>query len=551
MLVKRHQTYYFRWQVPFNLRPTLGRRELVRSLRTHDILTAKKRALAIETKIKEILTLQSAFQSKELTEDEYKTIVSRLWSRFDEPLKEFDHSNAPMNEQEHATWCQEQLNLLTEKAKWKLSYDSRDMDEPRVLFRLTLSEFLENEFNIRKINSADLEKIVDAFFHVRIHEYERMLNSLPAQEFTPTIPDFVQPKHLNLKANTPTQKTASGAWKDYENEKVEQGAWSNEKTRNSYNTQFADFIEMLGKDIAIRDVSREHATNILSSLKRFPAHRKKRFEDTPLSAIPEDAEAISANSINQRLDLISGFFKWAMKRGHITTNPFEGLRVKATDQSYATYTEKDIQELFNLPSARIKKSWQFWIPRIALYSGARQNEIANLRTTDFHLNDIDDIHYMLIKDDDERTVKTSAAIRQIPIHPDLIKNGLLSYIEKVRESGSINMWPSLTPKAGKLGQRVSEYWGNLKNTHTIPSTPTNEKGERKVFHSMRRLVINQMRDAGIPLNHIQAVIGHEQSMLGETGTYLDALPLPQCFNAIKAINHNGINWEHPKKFITL
>lgn len=511
----------------------------------------------LETKIREILTLHDSLRSRELTKEEFDEVVTKLWSVFDEPLATFDPNTALMSEQEHAIWCNQQIETLSEKAKWSLPYGNRDHDEPRVHFRYYMNKLLEDEFNITNISPDSLEKVVNEFFHVKIHEFQRMKDSFTPKEFVPRVPTHIEPKYLDIKStstvnipSTPNQKSISNTWKDYENEKVGQGTWSNEKTRSGYNTQFSDLLEILGEDLPINHVSREHANNVLSSLKKFPAHRVKRFKGAPLSEIPEDAEAISANSVNQRLDLISGFFKWAMKRGHITTNPFEGLRVKATNQSYATYTDKDIQELFNLPPNRIKKAWQFWIPRIALYSGARQNEIANLRTTDFYFDENLSIHYMRIKDDEDRTVKTSAAVRQIPIHPELINNGLLDYIEQVRASGSTSIWPALTPKSGKLGQRVSEYWGTLKTEYKLPSNPKNEKGERKVFHSMRRLVINQMRDAETPLNYIQAVIGHEQSMLGETGTYLDDLPLPQCYEAINAIKHNQVSWEHPKKYLT-
>ena len=45
MLLKRKNIYYFRWQIPTDLRAVLGKREIVKSLHTKDKLQAHLRAL--------------------------------------------------------------------------------------------------------------------------------------------------------------------------------------------------------------------------------------------------------------------------------------------------------------------------------------------------------------------------------------------------------------------------------------------------------------------------------------------------------------------------
>jgi hypothetical protein len=308
MLLKRHQTYYFRWQLPKPLRLITSRSEFVRSLRTRDLLTAKKRALRLETKIREIIELTESFHLNELSEEQFNEIVSALWSNLSTPLEEFDDSSALMTRQEHAIWCQKQIEALSEKAKWPISLESTDQNEPRVLFRYALSLRLEKEFNILNVSPEILERLVDEFFHVRIFEIQRMLDSLQAPEFKARIPDHLSVPHAYT--TNPNKKMLLTIWNEYANEKKESGSWSIEKTKAGYFTQFSDFLEILGGDIQVSDLNRDHGLRTLTGLRDFPAHRRKRFKDIPLTAIPATAETISANSVNQRLDLLSGFFNW-------------------------------------------------------------------------------------------------------------------------------------------------------------------------------------------------------------------------------------------------
>ena len=61
LLLKRSQTYYFRWQIPADLRPLIGFRELVRSLHTGDRLLAQARAAPLKLMVGRIKKLRVEF----------------------------------------------------------------------------------------------------------------------------------------------------------------------------------------------------------------------------------------------------------------------------------------------------------------------------------------------------------------------------------------------------------------------------------------------------------------------------------------------------------
>ena len=89
---------------------------------------------------------------------------------------------------------------------------------------------------------------------------------------------------------------------------------------------------------------------------------------------------------------------------------------------------------------------------------------------------------------------------------------------------------------------MSDYWLRLKTTYNLPSKPTDEQGRSKVFHSLRRVVINNLRDSGVGISHIQSLIGHEPTTLGETARYLDELPLETLLTDINKLKVKGIHW---------
>ena len=98
------------------------------------------------------------------------------------------------------------------------------------------------------------------------------------------------------------------------------------------------------------------------------------------------------------------------------------------------YSSEELKLIFaprNLTTAT--KPHQFWLPLIALFTGARLNEICQL-----HLEDItqdDGIWVFNINNKGVKRLKTSSAVRKVPISQTLIDIGLLEYVEDVKALG--------------------------------------------------------------------------------------------------------------------
>lgn len=71
-----------------------------------------------------------------------------------------------------------------------------------------------------------------------------------------------------------------------------------------------------------------------------------------------------------------------------------------------------------------------WIPLIALFTGARLEEIAQLQVDDVRIDalrgNVPIIRFTDLGDD--QALKTDAARRDVPIHKELIKAGLLRFV---------------------------------------------------------------------------------------------------------------------------
>jgi integrase len=154
------------------------------------------------------------------------------------------------------------------------------------------------------------------------------------------------------------------------------------------------------------------------------------------------------------------------------------------------------------------------LPLLALYTGARLEELCQLKAQDFKV--IDGCHYIDIhgEGDTQNRVKTPSSIRKIPVHTDLIGLGLLDIVNK-RSTGHFLF--DLKRINTNLGHLPSKWFSGYKGSLGLP------KGT-KVFHSFRHTLRDKLTLNGVPNEHIRELLGHEQ--IGETfGRYGSTIPV--------------------------
>lgn len=211
-----------------------------------------------------------------------------------------------------------------------------------------------------------------------------------------------------------------------------------------------------------------------------------------------------ASRINKRLGSLNDFFNWCIGNGHSQhqTSPVEGLiiskksKLAKKTEHWKSFTNDDIKAIYGVGFIEaMPKPDHYWIPLIALYSGARLNEIASLPIEELKI--IDGTYAMGFTD-----TKTSKVGRVVPVHQALLQLGFWDYVEQVRSMGSDRLFPYLVDGNngyGKnAGRQFAKWLDKLKITDPM-----------KVFHSTRSTIITHLHQKDANPAHAMQLTGHE------------------------------------------
>ncbi|GBL04927.1 site-specific integrase [Glaciecola sp. KUL10] len=290
-------------------------------------------------------------------------------------------------------------------------------------------------------------------------------------------------------------------------EKLRAKAWT-EKTYASYKTIFFTLPDFVG-DKGIKTFTHSDAQNIKSCIQRLPSSMNKRAEYRDKSikqilkmSVPNE-HLMSIKTVNTRLSCYSEMFKWAMKNGYVDKNVFDGLSLKDTRNAKdlrLPFSPNDLKELFSSKQlTQPSNDWQRWLPVLALFTGARLNELCQLDVKD--IKQIGDCWCISITDKGiNQHLKSASSRRIIPIHHLLIELGFLDF---VKQQSNGNIFKQLKLINGRYAHTPSKWFGSVKQNVLRDST-------KKTFHSFRHTFIdylfNGLKLQGNPL--VKALVGH-------------------------------------------
>lgn len=148
--------------------------------------------------------------------------------------------------------------------------------------------------------------------------------------------------------------------------------------------------------------------------------------------------------------------------------------------------------------------WRFWIPVICLYTGARLGEIAQLRCQDirkvgghwaFHITD----------EGEGMTAKTEGSVRVLPLHPELLRLGLLKYRDGVVKTRAKELFPGFKPDGnGRISREASLWWLAYMKREGIASGNS---------YRFRHTFTDALRAAGYMDEEIGPLLGHKKAAL--------------------------------------
>lgn len=175
------------------------------------------------------------------------------------------------------------------------------------------------------------------------------------------------------------------------------GAWKNTSgMEDGYREiYFPIFKELVGQ-ITCDKLSKAHINEYIKLVQSLPANKTKNplYRNMKLRDFLEKPAKVDhrLGSITQKryLDQMNRFVKWLRNNDYTIFDlhlPFKNVKIKkarSVDQQ-AAYTCADKKKLFNsseYSKGLHKQPSHFWVPLIALYTGARLNEICQLSLTD-------------------------------------------------------------------------------------------------------------------------------------------------------------------------
>lgn len=358
--------------------------------------------------------------------------------------------------------------------------------------------------------------------------------SLDAYDFSPSTPSG---RAEPAVSSTQSQMTLRELATSYRREKQVGDNWV-AKTKLEKGDHIELLEEILGSDFDIEKLAAAHAKQVKDVLLSYPKNRGKnpatRGKALADALLVQNVEKISVPTINKYLQTYNDMFEWARRNSHVDANLFSGLTIRQNKKrgqiERSAFNSEQVRMMLNVIVANeeglVRKDYQKWGPLIAIYSGARLNEIAQI-----HLQDIrkeGDIWCFDLNDEGEgKHLKTSASRRLVPIHGELLRLGLLQHVKALQEAGKQKLFPDFSYDPSNGWGRTLGRWFN---ESLLPKL--NLKTKALVFHSLRHTVVTRLMQSDVPEPIVKALVGHEQQGVTQQHYFKQGYTVAQLSEAI-------------------
>jgi integrase len=294
-------------------------------------------------------------------------------------------------------------------------------------------------------------------------------------------------------------------------------------TRMEFSRGIDRFIELHG-DLDVGQINKRHVREFREAAQLVPKHRPGKLRKARLPELVEwtrknpGAVCIAAATINKWLTCLQGVLNWARRNGVIPdevpwADPVAGMRLKEPRSKRRPWEPEELSLLFGSSIYRLgerplggKGEAAYWLPLLALFSGARLNELAPMCANDVKLDPSSGVHFMTVVEDDEtgRSVKTENSVRAVPIHPELLRIGFLTFVDHRQKADGqkARLFPEIQQNSkGNYGAAFSQWFGRHKRSLGIDNASS-------VFHSFRHGFKDALRAAGVNEDVNDALTGH-------------------------------------------
>lgn len=470
-LLRRGARYYLRRRVPEDLRGHFAKTEIVYSLRTADPRLARER-LAVE------------------------------WVSLDEQFRELRAERKPLSATPDVTgggldaWP---ANVSQDEFEdWIRCDDEQNADMARE----------EAEYEARESARTLARKWLDGSPHNLSHERLAVRDILKAQTFELDVArDRLAALVLNAPVETkavPKPVTASVSVDDRKLSDIVD-EWGREREVRAKgiadHVSIARWFEDRAGPLLVANITRQHIIEF-----------KNKLRD----------EGQSQSNVKVKLSRLRTLLGYAMANGYRSDNPAVGVVITIKDADRLkrrSFDPLSLESIFTSPVYKTPERPKagrgeaaYWLPLLGLYTGARLEELGQLRVADVvaesYLAKNDEVAtswFLRITEDEDDglKLKNAGSARLVPVHRVLEECNFLDYVEQMRELGHSRLFPLL--KADKYG-RVTAKWGEWFSKYRRDVCGVTDR--RLVFHSFRHTFKDCCRHAGLEEGVQRQLMGH-------------------------------------------
>lgn len=304
---------------------------------------------------------------------------------------------------------------------------------------------------------------------------------------------------------------------------------------------------------------------------KFDAIIEKSKAQELLTKDGTPADTIAESTHDGYILAAVNFIDYCRRRNLAGHDLIEGLRRPVSSLRAGTkrraFLKEELQQIFNSPyyrDNRYNSPYQYWIPLIGAFTGARVNEISQLQPSDVK-QDNEGLWYFDITttgDENEKSLKNEHSKRIVPIHQKLLDLGIVNYIKTKQAEKAANLFDLKRERADRFG-RTPARWFNDKYLREYLKI----EDRNVVFHSFRHRFITSLAQAILDASEVKGeliasttpalilrrIVGHSELSFMTAGrsndihtdTYTGALSIRSMKRVIDLLDYPGVHfWKY-------
>ncbi|MFK3889788.1 DUF6538 domain-containing protein [Sphingomonas sp. NPDC079357] len=321
------------------------------------------------------------------------------------------------------------------------------------------------------------------------------------------------------------------------------------------------FISYIG-DVGIGEITADDCFEYRDALEVMPAsmpraQRRLPFADlVTLYESRTDVVRVKPASVKKYLGAIQALLGFAFQERFIPANVAAGIKVEGHSKksNRRPFTRAELTSLFADPL--FTRAWSLsesrssvsdttlrWLFFLGLCTGGRIEELGQILVPDVQQADgvwyIDVTTYIsedVAEADPElaKRTKTDSSTRVIPLHPKLIELGFVNHVLALYQAGFVKLFGDLRPDSLQVQTKEASRRANRVIDKAV------SRDRRIVFHSFRHTFKDLCRDAEIPKDVHDQMMGHAPADVG--GGYGLGRAVASLAAHMKTIDLDFIDW---------